>query len=270
AGSMPVGPEVVTTDEVDVSDLAISSTLNGTVMQSARTSQMLISVPAAVEFFSSFTRLSPGDVIATGTPGGVGFARTPPVWMEPGDVIEVTVEDVGTIRNRVVAEQRGPSDWRAHTDDYGWLRPAPGDPQGAGDRSYPQRCARGQRGRARQRFAIGTGEHVTVRADRDAGRLCHADLAQPGVLAPAGQQHHPHKRELRALPAGAPVQPPVAGVGGGGGVRAAREVAGVGPPHAEAGEPGAGLGVPAGVHRERGRLPGQQCAQPGHLVPQAP
>ena len=111
-GSMPIGPEVVTTDEVDVSDLAISSTLNGTVMQSARTSQMLVSVPAAVEFFSSFTRLAPGDLIATGTPGGVGFARTPPVWMVPGDVIEVTVEDVGTIRNRVVAEEGSPPDWR--------------------------------------------------------------------------------------------------------------------------------------------------------------
>ncbi len=111
-GSMPVGPEVVTTDEVDVSDLAISSTLNGTVMQSARTSQMLVNVPAAVEFFSSFTHLAPGDVIATGTPGGVGFARTPPVWMEPGDVIEITVEKVGTIRNRIVAEEGAPADWR--------------------------------------------------------------------------------------------------------------------------------------------------------------
>jgi acylpyruvate hydrolase len=111
-GSMPIGPEVVTTDEVDVSDLAISSTLNGTVMQSARTSQMLVSVPAAVEFFSSFTHLAPGDVIATGTPGGVGFARTPPVWMEPGDVIEITVEKVGTIRNRIVAEEGAPADWR--------------------------------------------------------------------------------------------------------------------------------------------------------------
>ena len=111
-GSMPIGPEVVTTDEVDVSDLAISSTLNGQVMQSARTSQMLVDVPSAVEFFSSFTRLAPGDVIATGTPGGVGFARNPPVWMHPGDVIEVTVEEVGTIRNRIVAEQGAPSDWR--------------------------------------------------------------------------------------------------------------------------------------------------------------
>jgi acylpyruvate hydrolase len=111
-GTMPIGPELVTTDEVDVSDLAISSTLNGTVMQSARTSQMLVTVPAAVEFFSSFTHLAPGDVIATGTPGGVGFARTPPVWMEPGDVIEVSVEKVGTIRNRVVAEKDAPADWR--------------------------------------------------------------------------------------------------------------------------------------------------------------
>jgi acylpyruvate hydrolase len=111
-GSMPIGPEVVTTDEVDVSDLAISSTLNGQVMQSARTSQMLVDVPSAVEFFSSFTRLAPGDVIASGTPGGVGFARKPPVWMHPGDVIEVTVEDIGTIRNRIVAEEGAPSDWR--------------------------------------------------------------------------------------------------------------------------------------------------------------
>jgi 2-keto-4-pentenoate hydratase/2-oxohepta-3-ene-1,7-dioic acid hydratase in catechol pathway len=121
-GSMPIGPEVVTTDEVDVTDLAISSTLNGTVMQSARTSQMLVSVPAAVEFFSSFTRLMPGDVIATGTPGGVGFARTPPVWLEPGDLIEVTVEQVGTIRNQVVAEEGLPPDWR-------W-RPAGSPPAG--------------------------------------------------------------------------------------------------------------------------------------------
>ena len=113
-GSMPIGPEVVTTDEVDVSDLAISSKLNGQVMQSARTSHMLVDVPSAVEFFSSFTRLAPGDVIATGTPGGVGFARTPPVWMHPGDVIEVTVEGIGTIRNRIVAEAGAPGDWRWH------------------------------------------------------------------------------------------------------------------------------------------------------------
>jgi 2-keto-4-pentenoate hydratase/2-oxohepta-3-ene-1,7-dioic acid hydratase in catechol pathway len=111
-GSMPIGPEVVTTDEADVTDVALTTTLNGTVMQSARTSQMIVDVPSAIEFFSSFTRLMPGDVIATGTPGGVGFARQPPVWLLPGDVIEVTVEGVGTIRNRVVAEHGAPTDWR--------------------------------------------------------------------------------------------------------------------------------------------------------------
>jgi 2-keto-4-pentenoate hydratase/2-oxohepta-3-ene-1,7-dioic acid hydratase in catechol pathway len=111
-GSMPIGPEVVTADEADVTDAALTTTLNGTVMQSARTSQMIVDVPSAVEFFSSFTRLMPGDVIATGTPGGVGFARQPPVWLLPGDVIEVTVEGVGTIRNRVVAEDGAPTDWR--------------------------------------------------------------------------------------------------------------------------------------------------------------
>ncbi len=111
-GTMPIGPEVVTTDEADVSDVALTTTLNGNVMQSARTSQMIVDIPSAIEFFSSFTRLRPGDVIATGTPGGVGFARQPPVWLEPGDIIEVTVEGVGTIRNRVVAEAAELSDWR--------------------------------------------------------------------------------------------------------------------------------------------------------------
>ena len=111
-GTMPIGPEVVTTDEADVSDAAITTVLNGEVMQSARTSQMIVNVPSAIEYFSSFTTLVPGDVIATGTPGGVGFARTPPVWLTPGDIIEVTVEGVGTIRNRVVAEAGDHGDWR--------------------------------------------------------------------------------------------------------------------------------------------------------------
>jgi acylpyruvate hydrolase len=114
--SMPIGPEVVTTDEVDVSDVALTTRLNGEVMQSARTSQLIVDVPSAVEYFSSFTTLVTGDVIATGTPGGVGFARTPPVWLTPGDVIEVTVGGVGHIRNRVVAEEGAPRDWRWQPD----------------------------------------------------------------------------------------------------------------------------------------------------------
>jgi acylpyruvate hydrolase len=111
-GSMPLGPEIVTPDEVNIADVALTTVLNGQVMQSARTSQMMVDVPSAIEFFSSFTTLRPGDVIATGTPGGVGFARKPPVWLNPGDVIEVTIEGVGTIRNRVVAEKRDVSGWR--------------------------------------------------------------------------------------------------------------------------------------------------------------
>ncbi len=121
-GSMPIGPEVVTAEELDIGDLALTTTLNGEVMQSARTSQMIVDVPGAIEFFSSFTRLRPGDVIATGTPGGVGFARKPPVWLQPGDVIEVTVEGLGSIRNRVVAEDADVTDWR-------W-RPAEQTPSG--------------------------------------------------------------------------------------------------------------------------------------------
>ena len=110
-GTMPVGPELVTPDEADISDARLTTTLNGQVMQSARTSQMITDVPTAIEFFSSFTTLRPGDVLATGTPGGVGFARKPPVWLQPGDLIEVTVEGVGTIRNRVVAEATDLSGW---------------------------------------------------------------------------------------------------------------------------------------------------------------
>jgi len=116
-GTMPIGPEVVTADDLDISDLALTTRLNDQVMQSARTSQMIVDVPSAIEFFSSFTTLRPGDVIATGTPGGVGFARKPPVWLTPGDVIEVTIEGIGTIRNSVVDESpnAGSADsWRWH------------------------------------------------------------------------------------------------------------------------------------------------------------
>ncbi|MGH2868969.1 MAG: fumarylacetoacetate hydrolase family protein [Solirubrobacteraceae bacterium] len=104
-GTMPIGPEVITADEIDVSDLQLTTTLNGEVMQSASTAQMIFDVPRTIEFLSSFTTLRLGDVIATGTPGGVGFARQPPVWLTPGDLIEVEIEGVGRIANRVVAEQ---------------------------------------------------------------------------------------------------------------------------------------------------------------------
>jgi acylpyruvate hydrolase len=102
---MPIGPEVVTPDEVDVSDARLTTRLNGEEMQSASTAQLIFDIPRTIEFLSSFTTLRPGDVIATGTPGGVGFARQPPVWLQPGDVLEVEVEGVGRIENRIVAEE---------------------------------------------------------------------------------------------------------------------------------------------------------------------
>ncbi len=110
-GTMPIGPEIVTPDELDASDLRLTTTLNGEVMQSASTAQMIFDIPRCVEYVSSFTTLRPGDVIATGTPGGVGFARTPPLWLTPGDVLEVAVEGIGRIANRVVAEDNGHADW---------------------------------------------------------------------------------------------------------------------------------------------------------------
>ncbi len=114
-GTMPIGPEVVTTDEVDVSDLQLTTRLNGEVMQSASTAQMIFDVPRTIEFLSSFTTLRPGDVIATGTPAGVGFARQPPVWLRPGDVLEVVVEGVGRIESRVVGDDtEGAMAWPWH------------------------------------------------------------------------------------------------------------------------------------------------------------
>ncbi|MGI8506387.1 MAG: fumarylacetoacetate hydrolase family protein [Solirubrobacteraceae bacterium] len=115
--TMPIGPEIVTADEVDVSDVQLTTTLNGEVMQSARTSQMIFDIPATIEYLSSFTTLQPGDVIATGTPGGVGFARQPPVWLAPGDLLEIEIEGVGRIANKVVAEETNVNGWP-------WVPPA--------------------------------------------------------------------------------------------------------------------------------------------------
>ena len=128
-GTMPIGPELVTTDEVDVSDVQLTTRLNGEVMQSARTSQMIFDIPRTIEFLSSFTTLRPGDVIATGTPGGVGFARQPPVWLVPGDTVEVTIEGLGRIANQRSGRSRlcsrghcGTSRCQTRTRGLRWLR----------------------------------------------------------------------------------------------------------------------------------------------------
>ena len=99
----PLGPEVVSLDEVDLAGgLAIETRVSGEVMQSSSTTELVFDVPTLVAWISQGLTLEPGDVILTGTPGGVGAARTPPRWLRDGDVVEITIEGLGTLRNPVV------------------------------------------------------------------------------------------------------------------------------------------------------------------------
>ncbi len=99
------GPWMVTPDEAgDLGPLRLQTRLNGQVVQDATISQMIFDIPRQIEYCSSFTRLEPGDVIATGTPGGVGSRRTPPLWMKPGDVVEVEIDRIGLLRNGIADE----------------------------------------------------------------------------------------------------------------------------------------------------------------------
>jgi 2-keto-4-pentenoate hydratase/2-oxohepta-3-ene-1,7-dioic acid hydratase in catechol pathway len=99
------GPWMVTTDEIpDPSKLTLETRLNGTVVQHTTTDLMITDVPHLIEYISTILPLSPGDVIVTGTPGGVGAKRTPPLWMKPGDTIEVEIGGIGVLRNGVTAE----------------------------------------------------------------------------------------------------------------------------------------------------------------------
>jgi len=105
-GTGPLGPWLVTTDEIpDPSKLTLTTRLNGRQVQHATTDQLIYAIPQIVAFCSDFTALSPGDVIATGTPEGVGHGRTPPLWMKPGDVLEVEISKIGTLRASIVEEQ---------------------------------------------------------------------------------------------------------------------------------------------------------------------
>jgi 2-keto-4-pentenoate hydratase/2-oxohepta-3-ene-1,7-dioic acid hydratase in catechol pathway len=104
--SGPFGPFMVTPDEVgDLAGKKIQTRVNGTVMQSSTLDMMIHSVPKLIAYISSFAALSPGDVIVTGTPGGVAWVRTPPPWMKPGDVVEIEIDGVGLLKNTIVAEE---------------------------------------------------------------------------------------------------------------------------------------------------------------------
>ncbi|HEX8637405.1 MAG TPA: fumarylacetoacetate hydrolase family protein, partial [Pyrinomonadaceae bacterium] len=101
----PMGEYIATTDEIaDPHNLQIQFRLNGETLQNSNTSELIFNIPELIEFLSRSITLEPGDIVATGTPPGVGFARKPPIFMKNGDVAEVEIEGLGILSNRVIAE----------------------------------------------------------------------------------------------------------------------------------------------------------------------
>ena len=108
-----MGPHLVTMDEIgDFEELHLTTKVNGELRQDDHPKTMKYSIPYQIHYLSTFTTLRPGDVIFTGTPTGAGARFEPPVWLEPGDVIEVSVPEIGTLRNTVADEF---SEGSAHT-----------------------------------------------------------------------------------------------------------------------------------------------------------
>ena len=104
-GTGAFGPWMMTADEFKFrGSQRLQTRVSGQVVQEATFDQMIFDVPRMIEYCSTFTRLEPGDVIATGTPGGVGAKRTPPLWLKPGDTVEVEIDDLGILRNGVADE----------------------------------------------------------------------------------------------------------------------------------------------------------------------
>jgi 2-keto-4-pentenoate hydratase/2-oxohepta-3-ene-1,7-dioic acid hydratase in catechol pathway len=104
-GTGAFGPWMVTRDAMgEIGPKRIQTRVNGAVLQDATLGEMIFDIPHIIEYCSAFTRLEPGDVIATGTPGGVGDRREPPLWLKPGDTVEVEIGGIGTLRNAVVDE----------------------------------------------------------------------------------------------------------------------------------------------------------------------
>jgi len=106
AASGAFGPWMTTADEIpDPRELDLSTRLNGVEVQHASVSELIFDIPYLISYLSGVTPLLPGDVIVTGTPEGVGFARKPPLWLKAGDVVEVEISKIGVLRNRVVLEE---------------------------------------------------------------------------------------------------------------------------------------------------------------------
>lgn len=106
-----IGPWLTTADEIpDPSALSLTTRLNGEVVQQDSLTSLIFNVSELIAYISSFTRLLPGDIIATGTPDGVGLFRDPKLWLRPGDVMEVDIPGVGLLRNRVIAEADVPAE----------------------------------------------------------------------------------------------------------------------------------------------------------------
>ena len=107
--SSPVGPWIVTRDEIDdTHSLTLRLRINGELKQEGNTSDMIYPVDATIEWVTKGMTVLPGTIIATGTPDGVGFARTPPEYLKPGDVMESEVEGIGLLRNRIVSAINAP------------------------------------------------------------------------------------------------------------------------------------------------------------------
>ena len=101
----PIGPAIVTADEIaDPHALAISLSIDGEVLQDSNTRELVFTIPNLIEYISSITPLLPGDIISTGTPAGVGMGRSPQRWLKPGDFVKVTIEELGSLGNPVIAE----------------------------------------------------------------------------------------------------------------------------------------------------------------------
>jgi 2-keto-4-pentenoate hydratase/2-oxohepta-3-ene-1,7-dioic acid hydratase in catechol pathway len=106
-GTGALGPQMVTPDEAgDLADVRVTTRLNGEIVQDQPIRDMIFPLARIIAYVSAFTPLSPGDVIATGTPGGVGAKRTPPLWMKAGDRVEVSIGPVGTLSNPIIDEHR--------------------------------------------------------------------------------------------------------------------------------------------------------------------